>query len=107
MKKIIALLLLSTFSLGSVVSAYAASNNTVSIEKTDKDKDKDKDKKKNKKGSCCSSTAAKSCGSAEKATETKATEIKAVESGNGGAAPAKTGGCCSKSAAKSCSGEKK
>jgi len=46
MKKIIALLLLSTFSFGSVVSAYAASNNTVSIEKTDKDKDKDKDKKK-------------------------------------------------------------
>lgn len=106
MKKIIALLLLSTFSFGTAVTAFASNNASVCIEKTDKDKDKDKDKK-GKKGSCCSSTEAKSCGSGAKATETKATETKAAESGNGGAAPAKTGGCCSKSAAKSCSGEKK
>jgi hypothetical protein len=90
MKKLIALLLLSTFTAGSVVTAFAAPNSVV----VSMDKDKDKDKKKDKKGSCCSKEESKSCGSSGSAAQS--------HGGDGKAAPAKSGGCCSKDASKSC-----
>lgn len=104
MKKLLSIICIAAFTLGSV-NLYAAATNSTSISI---DKDKDKKNKKTKKG-CCSSSTAKSCsGEAAKPTD-GATEQGKVshESGNAGASTAPKS-CCSKgAAAKSCSGSEK